>query len=725
MRLDRLILRDFLTYDFLDYSFPSTPLLIQGLNLTDDGQQSNGSGKSGLQTGIEFCMTASNSRGVRDKDLISFGKESSNIQLYASCDVRSETIHIDWLLNIKGSNKLSLRKKENGKDWVEISFSNVNDGKKIILDWFDIEKDDLFNYFLINKSRFKSFFKSSNKDKVDLVNRFSDASIVDGLEKINEENVISLENQELKKTSKINSIKGKLEYIDNEINKELSRDFDLERKEKENSIEKYILTLNNKINDYKKNIKKNNENIDEIKDDISEEKNTILDIEDEIKEKEKELIDSNKSIEKIKGSVIEANKLIDDFKKTNWDDEKSNYLNQEKDLLKKDKSIEKIISELKSKEHKINELINKISIDLSGSIECPSCSHKFILNNNESIDDLTSKQNSAKDLLGKINDKVDGLKLDKNLIKNSIDKLYLELHKINKKEEVENNSFNDLQKSLNYIESKLNSQIHFSNIVERAMDDLKDERSACELSIKDLEINIKDEELVVKQNNNNISLTNDTINEKREEIKNLSLGNNRETINNLKKDKDKLSIELSNEQDDLMLLKDDILNQKKWNTNFKSFKMFIANRSLETIQGHCNRFLSEMGSDLKIIFEGYKVLSTGKIKDEITTHILRDSLKPFSSFSGGEQGRLLFASILANRYMINNTHKYGGLDFLSIDEVFEGVDDLGLKNIINSAKDLKICVMFITHATSENISDNILKITKTNGISSLKEIKLS
>ena len=61
MKLEKLILKDFLTYQELDYDFINKPLLIQGRNLTDEGQASNGSGKSGIQTGIEFCITASNS----------------------------------------------------------------------------------------------------------------------------------------------------------------------------------------------------------------------------------------------------------------------------------------------------------------------------------------------------------------------------------------------------------------------------------------------------------------------------------------------------------------------------------------------------------------------------------------------------------------------------------------------------------------------------------------
>ena len=127
-----------------------------------------------------------------------------------------------------------------------------------------------------------------------------------------------------------------------------------------------------------------------------------------------------------------------------------------------------------------------------------------------------------------------------------------------------------------------------------------------------------------------------------------------------------------------------------------------------------------MKSDLRIKLEGYKTLADGSIKDEITTKIIRDRERTFSSFSGGEKGRLLFASILANRHMINSTHRYGGLDFLSIDEIFEGVDGVGLKSLVDSAKLLNIAVMIITHVTDEQVSEDILLIEKENGISTIK-----
>jgi len=183
MKLTRLVLKDFISYEDLDYMFESKPLLVKGVNLTDDGQKTNGVGKSVIPTAIEQCIAGTNSRGVNDSELIMYGKQQSTIQLFAECDIRKERIHIENVINLKGSNQFIVKLQQYGSSTWELgNYSTSPEGKKFVSDWFGISKEDLFNYFIINNTRFKSFFASSNTEKVGLVNRFSDASIIQGIE---------------------------------------------------------------------------------------------------------------------------------------------------------------------------------------------------------------------------------------------------------------------------------------------------------------------------------------------------------------------------------------------------------------------------------------------------------------------------------------------------------------------------------------------------------------
>ena len=71
--------------------------------------------------------------------------------------------------------------------------------------------------------------------------------------------------------------------------------------------------------------------------------------------------------------------------------------------------------------------------------------------------------------------------------------------------------------------------------------------------------------------------------------------------------------------------------------------------------------------------------------------------------------------------MINNTHPYGGWDFLSIDEIFESISAGGIGDICEAAKQLDCCVMIITHVSIEDVDANVIVIEKVDGFSNIIE----
>lgn len=642
MRLEKIILQNFLTYEYLDYEFSKAPLLVQGRNLTEEDQQSNGSGKSGIFTAIEFCIAASNSRDVRDNELVMFGEKEARVQLFASCDVRKEQLHIDWTIKVKGSNKLTLKKLVDGV-WSEVSFSNVNDGKKYVLNWFAIEKEDLFNYYIINKSRFKTFFKASNKEKVDLINRFSDASIIDGLEKIDNDQ-LQLEYDVIKEN--INKVTGKIEFITQQLDKE----------EEVIDESQLIKDIQNKISD------------------INDDK---LDVQDEIKEFEAKKIEDDKLLKDAQSKLSALDIKVSNLQKA-FDNFKTDEVDTSNEYSER--------QALKNKELKVDILLNELEIELSGAIECPKCSHEFVLDSKHgSIEEAKQKQTKANEIRKTILNKIDELDIKISDIEFS-----------NKEQEDKKQQLRDsLNKVLNESQSASRKVLRYEKLIAEHDKDIAD----CNNDIKQFKLDIKQLKLDIK---NVGSLKPNNKDDYEEQLANLST-------------------EQKDLEEELSIKGDEIYLNNQWKNNFKQFRMHLANQSLEAIEFHMNRYLHEMDSDLKVKLEGFKMLANGTFKDEITAKIIRTVERTFSSFSGGEQGRLLFAAILANRHMINSTHPYGGLDFLSVDEIFEGVDSLGLKKLVKSAKKLNVAVLIITHVTDEEVNDDILMIEKINGISYVKK----
>lgn len=713
MKLEKLILKDFLTYSDLEYDFPEVPIMVQGRNKTEDKQKSNGSGKSGLQTGIEMCITASNSRGVNDSEIVMFGKKEARAELIASCNVRKERIHISWVIKVKGSNILTLTKQPFNGDWEEVSFSNSNDGKKWILNWFAISKEDLFNYYIINKTRFKSFFNSSNREKIELINRFSDASIIDGIEKVDN---TELQSKYDSLNREINMCEGKLELVKHSMDMELKRDFDKELNERSEEIDRKIKEVE-KIIEQKGGLIINLDNrIQEIKGEIELLESNILDTKEQEKPINEEIGQVEELIFKKANAVKQARKLVSEFTSTNWDIERKVWEDKVYKTTNRIKENKKLVNSHEVDEKKIASKLNEIEVILSGSITCPSCRHEFVLDG-----DINELKDTSKKLID-INKQI--VEVRKNIEKD-IDKIKLELKgyeekigEINGRQKEENNSLESLRRALSSVEYEYNIEC-------RKLDNLKNRlKSEIENKIYEYNNKIKDSNISIERTKYNIETTNEQIKNLQDNIKNLNAekkgltkGDNSEVILELKSKENSYKEQVKVKLKELNKIGDKIYNRNKWADNFKQFKMHIANQSLEFMEYHTNRFLSEICDDIVVKFDGFKVLSSGNIKEEITAKIIRNNERTFNSFSGGERGRLLFSSILANRHIINSTHPYGGLDFLSIDEVFEGIDSSGLKDFVNSVKCLGICVMIITHVTDEEVDENTLLIEKVGGVS--------
>jgi exonuclease SbcC len=711
MKLQKIILENFLTYEELEYSFQDKALLVQGVNLTDKNQKSNGSGKSAIQTGIEFALTSSNSRGVNDKELITYGFDSSRVQLYVRCDVRKETLHIDWTIKSKGSNKLSLSLNDKA-----ISFSNVNDGKKQILDWLGISKEDLFNYFIINSTRFKSFFGSSNREKVDLINRFSDSSIIDGLEKIDnsqlQEDADSIEMNISKADGKVELLE---EQIENEKNKDFTKELETQREGLKDELKRIDVKISNR-----------EDSIEELEVEIKEIKLSIKDKEKEVKELnesnsiELELKSQEDKVSILKGEYENLSKIVEDFKLTDYSSEieihEGDIDSLEDKLEKNQNSIEGIEKNIS----KVDVFLKGVDVKLGGSIECPKCSHDFILDGDREV--LLSKKEQGDELLKKYNKELIVLnKVEEDLNSNikSIDELIVDIEDKKSKEKLaletkEANmrgawsTLSDEEGNLSTIKAKLLTASNISADVKESIKDLKFEIKEIELEKKGLYSKIKD-----------LEESKDCI---KDDIKNLKVSSNKETISKLKKEIGEVLKSRNGLVSNLAKVNDSIYERNKWANNFKQFRLHLANKSLETMQYRTNEFLKELGNDILVRLDGYKIKANGTIKEEISAVIIRDGERTFSSLSGGEQVRVLFSSILANRHLINQTHPYGGLDFLSVDEVFDKIDSLGMKYLIRSAKKLETCIMVISHVSDEDLSgEEILTIVKENGVSTIRK----
>ena len=576
----------------------------------------------------------------------------------------------------------------------------------------------MFNYFIINSTRFKSFFGSSNREKVDLINRFSDSSIIDGLEKIDNS---KLEEEKENVEISINKIKGGVDTIKEQIEDAKNFDFTKELEDTKMDIMEEISENNFFIDELKKEIKKLDLDKKDIDDEIDDFNVKIKRLEGNysglfglIKEQEGIVSKRKKAYDE---KVVENDSIVvKDFSK---------YISKQDKILKAQKLAMGLSQEDLSKVDldiaKVNKFLSGVDVKLGGSITCPSCAHEFIMDGDRKV--LLDKKSKGEDLIIKFEESKKSIEGDIELFEKNIKDANDAKTSLRSSEDVEaklsrerESILRGLRDTLAKCEDTLSQLKRKPLKIDKMIAETNESIGEAKLERKDI---TKEQDFIKDTKIKDLKSKNKTL---EKEMSELKVSNNVETIKKLKdsiKDREKKLLVLDKE---LVEVNDKIYNRNKWANNFKQFRLHLANKSLETMQYRTNEFLKELGNDILVRLDGYKVKANGTIKEEISATIIRDGERTFSSLSGGEQVRVLFSSILANRYLINTTHPHGGLDFLSVDEVFDKIDSVGMKHLIRSAKKLETCIMVISHVSDEDLAgEDILTIVKENGVSTIKQ----
>ena len=109
------------------------------------------------------------------------------------------------------------------------------------------------------------------------------------------------------------------------------------------------------------------------------------------------------------------------------------------------------------------------------------------------------------------------------------------------------------------------------------------------------------------------------------------------------------------------------------------------------------------------------------MSDKINISILRDgkSVANYHRFSGGEKGRINISNIVGLQKLINMSCPNGGLNFLGLDEVFEGLDITGQKETIKILEEIGVTTLVVSHRSKPIGVENELIIQKINGISKI------
>ncbi len=656
--------KNFLSFREIEYTFLNgEPVLILGENKTDEGQESNGSGKSALVAGIEMCIEHSTSQNVNDSDLIYWGQDQSDLSLSINCPLRGETMLIERVLTLKGSMaQLSI----NGAIIFSFEDKQVKEIDKYIIEWLGISKEDLQNFYIISKFRYVSFFDASNTALINLIGRFSNSNIIAGVDKDIMREAEALESDRVLLTEKKNKLLGKLEVYQTSENDELTLD-------KQELVQRAIDDIDNKI-------LVKGEEILVLKERTSAKVLIIEGFHQRLINCTDGLDTANKSLKtaSMKDGLFDSRYAEVDVK-----------IDSEKQAKE---HVEAKLTNLVQNYKEVAETFHEIELNLMKSVECPKCHHKFVVGVDVDVYEEEEAKASCISIIAS---------LDKSMadIKTSIaefDPKIQELKRGRISIEAEENEVRLIKRNINA--SIVN--------IEREKAEIEAAIAAAKATITGFNTQVADIQQVILEL------------EKSKGLVTMETFDNKDRLQAIRQQIIECKTSMIDVEAEDEVLKEAIFDKRQWAYTFKEFTQFLSVKTLKVLQSYANKFLTDMKSDLRVELSGYMMKKDGTLSDKITANIVRDGKsKKSGNFSGGERARLEAAMILTIKRAININHPYGGLNFTSIDEIMESIDSMGVNVLIDSLKGLKQTILITTHVPITAYDCNVLKVVKENGIS--------
>lgn len=436
-------------FKLLDYKLlQKHTTLIFGNNMDNDSQGSNGSGKSAMLEAIAIGITGETLRKIKMDEIINDAENEAIVSLLLLNTATGQRLTIQRIISRKAAQviKVCVCANETEDNEVCIEQASVADYNKFILETLGLTKEDIFSNFILSKHKYLSFLSSSDREKKEIINRFSNGVIVD-------ESIIALQEdmvpiQELLKQAELSVANhtGRVETLQEQINTAITESTERSQKKAERiaNWNKAIADKRNHIREQNILINKANEILDQYdktdkvlqklengKKDAKECFEIISEnfashtlplprnfaaisiknqkelevVAKEYAEVQKQLTQHDKKIVIAKDSY---DKLLKQYEKFQEDFDKKSTKAEEKInmLLSSVNKLETDNSRLRTQRVQLEADIADLQKQLAGVIVCPKCQHEFTLANDIDINDvklkLQDRKGESQDILNSI-----------------------------------------------------------------------------------------------------------------------------------------------------------------------------------------------------------------------------------------------------------------------------------------------------------------------------------
>lgn len=428
-------LTNFGSHQNTKYSFENDQTtMIYGTNLSDEGADSNGSGKSTIIRAITLALTGYPNKDISKEDYIMDDESKAIVEFTLDNRLINRTLTIKRTVNRNASDTLQIL--ENGE--LNDELTSVATSEARVIELLDISKEDILNYFIINQDNSHSFFKAGDNDKKKIISRFTNSSIIDKAIEFVEQDLATVEET-------INSLKTEVEIYNGKIDV-LNEQVEYEKTQR--------------AIDLKQELTDNNEELRTLK----------LSVDSSIKEMSKTDISIKELNDKLK---VVKTKVIDETS------------------VKKQLSAKKFeVSEIENEISETKSIRSKINSTLSDEIECPKCKHVWSTSDPEAnIEELKTSLSMCEELIKESNNTISEIDISITSLRTKITKASsvkeeLEhcekmIGRLQKQKEEDSQRLERKKKQLTELETKIKNIREFKQDTKR-IKDLTEQITTCD-----------------------------------------------------------------------------------------------------------------------------------------------------------------------------------------------------------------------------------------------------
>ena len=764
-KLNKIEARNLCAFREIDYRLTQgVTTLIFGDNRDNESQRSNGSGKSALLECIAIGITGSPLRKIKNEEIINDAADECYVRLEFLNSSCNEVFAVERELYRKGASVVRCSIERDGKlvDTDEAVQHSVDAYTKYILEKLGVTRDELFNNFILSKHRYEDFLSCSDKDKKEIINRFSNGIVVDeAIERVCQD--MEPIADELKAVElDFASLEGRTQMLIEQIDKEENG-----KEERSRNKAERISGIEQTIAEKRESLRMLGVQIDANADVLvvldtadkefqllehSEESlevclngiemvikpfgkltdwNNVLKTKtDELAQVQSEREDLSDELESLDVKVQQQQVVCDKLKSehtefvTEATTKSESYKKQLADLEKEMQEANRLCTSLLEKRRTHSSAIESLKNKIAGAITCPRCEFEFVASDSsfdvaqgeKELERLqteaeltTQKRTETEKTIAFIEQDQKEIQQARRQLNTDNSDWLAKVDAADKELQTLNFRLESLQRKGKQLTEKIATiQKEIENTRRKMFDQAYEIIDSATVSRK-REIKTLREDMAATESSIETLYT--TIGEINNSSPDEVIQSLRESLKDVRKRSNETLKTKSEVEQRLKRLQEQ-------EQRFAQFKSYLANTKIEALSQITNEFLESIGSDIRIQFSGYTVLKTGKVREKISISLLRDGVDcgSFGKFSEGEKARVNLSSILAMQKLVNsNCEGDKGLDLLVLDEILAAVDEQGNAKMFESINRLGITALVVSHGHVSESYPHTLIIRKENG----------